>query len=65
MVPSNRGLLHPAGTAAGTYPLGGNLYGVSRELTASKTGYLPQKKLVTLVAGTALNGENFTLTKAP
>lgn len=34
------------------------------ELTASKTGYTPQKKMVSLVAGTSLT-ENFTLTAAP
>lgn len=60
----NRGLFNQTSTGAGTYTFGGNLYVGSWELTASKTGYLPQKKMVTLAAGTPLN-ENFTLTKAP
>lgn len=60
----NRGLFTQTSTSAGTYTFGGNLYVGSWELTASKTGYLPQTKMVTLAAGTPLN-ENFTLTKAP
>jgi len=60
----NRGLFNQTSTAAGTYTFGGQLYVGQWEVTASKTGYTPQKKTVNLVAGTPLN-ENFTLTLAP
>lgn len=60
----NRGLFNQTSTSAGTYTFGGALYVGQWELTASKTGYLPQTKMVSLVAGTPLN-ENFTLTLKP
>ncbi len=60
----NHGLFTQTSTASGTYTFGGNLYVGQWEVTASKTGYLPQTKMITLAAGTPLN-ENFTLTRAP
>lgn len=60
----NRGLFSQTSTAAGTYTFGGNLFVGQWEVTASKTGYLPQTKMITLVKGAPLT-ENFTLMKAP
>jgi len=60
----NHGLFSTNSTTAGTYTFGGNLYVGQWEVTASKAGYLPQTKMITLAAGTPLN-ENFTLMRAP
>jgi hypothetical protein len=60
----NHGLFSTTSTTSGTYTFGGNLYVGAWEVTASKLGYLPQTKSITLAAGTPLN-ENFTLMRAP
>jgi hypothetical protein len=60
----NHGLFTQTSTSSGTYTFGGQLYVGQWEVTASKVGYMPQTKMITLVAGTPLN-ENFTLTKSP
>lgn len=60
----NHGLFSATSTGSGTYTFGGNLYVGQWEVTASKAGYLPQTKMITLAAGMPLN-ENFTLTRAP
>ena len=60
----NRGLFSQTSTAAGTYTFGGNLFVGQWEVTASKTGYLPQTKMINLVKGSPLT-ENFTLMLGP
>jgi hypothetical protein len=60
----NRGLFTQTSTSAGTYTFNGQLFVGQWEVTASKPGYLPQTKMVTLTAGSPLN-ENFTLTRKP
>ena len=51
-------------TTAGTYTFGGTLFVGQWEVTASKTGYVSQTKLISLAKGAPLT-ENFTLLKAP
>ena len=51
-------------SARPTYTFGGNLFIGQWEVTASKTGYLPQTKMISLVKGSPLT-ENFTLLKGP
>lgn len=60
----NHGLFAASSTASGTYTFGGNLYVGQWQVTASKAGYVPQTKMITLAAGMPLN-ENFTLMRAP
>lgn len=60
----NRGLLSAYSTSTGTYTFNGTVWVGTWELTAKKTGYLPQTKTVTVVKGTPLS-VNFTLQKAP
>ncbi|MBX7117150.1 MAG: hypothetical protein K1X64_22730, partial [Myxococcaceae bacterium] len=60
----NRGLFKATSTGSGTYTFNAEIYVGAWEVTASKTGYFPQTKQITLVKGTPLN-ENFTLTKMP
>jgi len=60
----NRGLFTQPTTGAGTYTFSGNLFVGQWEATASKVGYLPQTKMITLAKGSPLT-ENFTLLKAP
>lgn len=60
----NRGLFNATTASNGTYTFGGNLYVGQWEVTASKAGYTPVRRTVTLAAGMPLN-ENFTLMAAP
>ena len=60
----NHGLFSTTTTGSGTYTFGGNLYVGQWEVTASKTGYTSQTKMITLTQGMPLN-ENFTLMRVP
>jgi hypothetical protein len=60
----NRGLFASQTGATGTYTFGSSVYEGTWEVTASKEGYAPQTKTVTVTGG-AVASENFVLTKLP
>jgi Carboxypeptidase regulatory-like domain len=60
----NRGLLNATSNGTGNYTFNGQVWEGTWELTAKRTGYLPQTKTITVVKGQPLS-VNFSLTEAP
>lgn len=60
----NRGLWTANSTSSGTYTFNNTLYEGTWEVTASKAGYAPVTKTVTITAGNTTN-ENFVLQPLP